>query len=213
MQRENISALMDGELLDSALIHNLSRDKSLQKTWQSYHLVRDVLRSDTSDIIHSDIASRVMAAISDESISDKVTPLITEAQPTPQQWRNTAWWQRLHALGGQAGQIAVAACVALAVIVSVQHYRTDTDTTAESETPVFNTLPMMGQASPVSLGVPSVGIPASNQQLKQDQYRRAGALLQDYELQRRLHSEQLQPGALPKIVTMTDNPPAGTRSR
>ena len=53
---------------------------------------------------------------------------------------------------------------------------------------------MMGQASQVSLGVPSENATSTskvNQQV-QDQRRRVNALLQDYELQRRLHAEQLQ---------------------
>ena len=53
---------------------------------------------------------------------------------------------------------------------------------------------MMGQASPVSLGVPADNASTqlnANQQV-QDQRRRVNALLQDYELQRRLHAEQLQ---------------------
>lgn len=52
---------------------------------------------------------------------------------------------------------------------------------------------MMGQASPVSLGVPSENAISNNaNQQVQDQRRRVNAMLQDYELQRRLHSDQLQ---------------------
>jgi len=50
----------------------------------------------------------------------------------------------------------------------------------------------MGQASPVSLGVPadSFSIGSRQQQQVQEQRKRINAMLQDYELQRRLHSEQ-----------------------
>ena len=52
---------------------------------------------------------------------------------------------------------------------------------------------MMGKASPVSLGVPSEATANNGQQQQvQEQRRRINAMLQDYELQRRLHSEQLQ---------------------
>lgn len=52
---------------------------------------------------------------------------------------------------------------------------------------------MMGKASPVSLGVPADASASGGQQQQvQEQRRRINAMLQDYELQRRLHSEQLQ---------------------
>ena len=87
----------------------------------------------------------------------------------------------------------MAACVSLAVIVGVQQYNKPVEGQS-SDSPVFNTLPMMGQASPVSLGVPAenASAPANSNQQVQDQRRRVNALLQDYELQRRLHAEQLQ---------------------
>ena len=54
----------------------------------------------------------------------------------------------------------------------------------------------MGQASPVSLGVPSAngaGVNNGSQQMQmQEQRRRINAILQDYELQRRLHADTLQ---------------------
>lgn len=55
---------------------------------------------------------------------------------------------------------------------------------------------MMGQASPVSLGVPSANsarVDNGNQQMQvQEQRRRINAILQDYELQLRLHADTLQ---------------------
>lgn len=93
----------------------------------------------------------------------------------------------------QLTQMGVAACVSLAVIVGVQHYNGQSETSQQPETPVFNTLPMMGKASPVSTGVPSDATASGGQQQQvQEQRRRINAMLQDYELQRRLHSEQLQ---------------------
>ncbi|PLL61319.1 anti-sigma-E factor RseA, partial [Klebsiella pneumoniae] len=77
----------------------------------------------------------------------------------------------------------------------VQHYNGQSDSAQQPEAPVFNTLPMMGKASPVSLGVPADASAGSGQQAQvQEQRRRINAMLQDYELQRRLHAEQLQFG-------------------
>ena len=193
MQKEQLSALMDGESLDSELLNRLSQDQTLQQSWESYHLIRDTMRGDTSDILHFDISAKVMAAIADEPVR-KVAPLIAESQPQPQQWQKMPFWHKVRPWASQLTQMGVAACVSLAVIVGVQHYNGQPDGAAQPETPVFNTLPMMGKASPVSLGVPSDATASngSSSQQVQEQRRRINAMLQDYELQRRLHSEQLQ---------------------
>lgn len=192
MQKEKLSALMDGEALDTAFIGELIQDRSLQQTWESYHLIRDTLRGDTEEVLHFDIASQVMAAIANEPRPQTATPLIVEQQPAPQQWQKMGFWNKLRPWASQITQVGVAACVSLAVIVGVQHYNSASDNATQPEGPVFNTLPMMGKASPVSLGVPANNTASNGQQQYQEQRRRINAMLQDYELQRRLHSEQLQ---------------------
>lgn len=47
MQKEQLSALMDGETLDSELLNELAHNPEMQKTWESYHLIRDSMRGDT----------------------------------------------------------------------------------------------------------------------------------------------------------------------
>lgn len=194
MQKEKLSALMDGETLDSELMNALSGDKTLQQTWASYHLIRDTLRGDVSEqALNIDISAGVMAAIATEPARRNVTPL-QESQPAPQQWQQMPFWKKMRPWASQITQIGMAACVSLAVIVGVQQYNgRSAESGNQPETPVFNTLPMMGKASPVSLGVPADSN-ASNQgqQQIQEQRRRINAMLQDYELQRRLHAEQLQ---------------------
>ncbi len=54
---------MDGETLDSELLNELAHNPEMQKTWESYHLIRDSMRGDTPEVLHFDISSRVMAAI------------------------------------------------------------------------------------------------------------------------------------------------------
>lgn len=193
MQKEQLSALIDGESLDSELLNALSKDKSLQQNWESYHLIRDVLRGDSSDVLHFDISTRVMAAIANEPVRNTV-PLITESQPQPEQWQKMPFWHRVRPWASHLTQAGVAACVSLAVIVGVQQYSGTAESELQSDSPVFNTLPMIGQASPVSLGVPSdASISGSaTQQQAQEQRRRINAMLQDYELQRRLHTGQAQ---------------------
>ena len=185
MQKEKLSALMDGETLDNELLNELERSSEMQKTWESYHLIRDSLRGDTSEVLHFDISARVMAAIENEPVRQTV-PLIPESQP---------FWQKVRPWASSLTQMGVAACVSLAVIVGVQQYNGQSDSSQQPEAPVFNTMPMMGKASPVSLGVPAEASAGSGQQAQvQEQRRRINAMLQDYELQRRLHAEQLQFG-------------------
>lgn len=193
MQKEKLSALMDGETLDGELLDELSQSSELQETWESYHLIRDTLRGDTSDVLHFDISARVMAAIENEPVH-QTTPLIPEAQPAPHQWQKMPFWQKVRPWASQLTQMGVAACVSLAVIVGVQQYNNQSEVNQPPEAPVFNTMPMMGgKASPVSLGVPADASASPGQQQQvQEQRRRINAMLQDYELQRRLHSEQLQ---------------------
>ena len=154
MQKEQLSALMDGETLDSELLNELAHNPEMQKPWESYHLIRDSMRGDTPEVLHFDISSRVMAAIEEEPVRQPAT-LIPEAQPAPHQWQKMPFWQKVRPWAAQLTQMGVAACVSLAVIVGVQHYNGQSETSQQPETPVFNTLPMMGKASPVSLGVPS----------------------------------------------------------
>jgi sigma-E factor negative regulatory protein RseA len=151
MQKEQLSALMDGETLDRELLSELSHDPEMQKTWESYHLIRDAMRGDTADVLHFDISAQVMAAIENESVQP-TTPLIPEAQPAPHQWQKMPFWTKVRPWASQLTQMGVAACVSLAVIVGVQHYNGQSESTQQPEAPVFNTLPMMGKASPVSLG-------------------------------------------------------------
>ncbi|EKZ9490969.1 anti-sigma-E factor RseA [Enterobacter hormaechei] len=192
MQKEKLSALMDGETLDNELLDELSHSPEMQQTWESYHLIRDTLRGDTSEVLHFDISARVMAAIENEPVH-QTTPLIPEAQPAPHQWQKMPFWHKVRPWASQLTQMGVAACVSLAVVVGVQHYNTQSEANQQPEAPVFNTLPMMGKASPVSLGVPADASASGGQQQQvQEQRRRINAMLQDYELQRRLHSEQLQ---------------------
>lgn len=192
MQKEKLSALMDGEVLDSELLSSLSDDKKLQQSWQSYHLIRDTMRGDMGNVVHLDIADRVAAALANEP-ARLVPGAVPESQPQPHTWEKMPFWHKVRPWASQLTQIGVAACVSLAVIVGVQHYNQPDASGASPETPAFNTLPMIGKASPVSFGVPNSDSTSLNgQQNVQEQRKRVNAMLQDYELQRRLHSDQLQ---------------------
>ncbi|WP_059122604.1 RseA family anti-sigma factor [Vibrio sp. MEBiC08052] len=200
--KEKLSALMDGELIDKSLISDLSQDHEGLETWRNYHMIGDVMRGDTPQG-EWDIAARVALALEDEPIHRKdlaheqqntenpdiltITPL--ESQPLPNQSR-----RQLPAWLGQLGQVAVAACVSLVVIVGVQQYQSGDgsdgmSTTDNGQLPVLQTIPLAGTAEPVSLTRDSM-MRHTTENSAQEQRRRVNAMLQDYELQLKLYSEQ-----------------------
>ncbi|KAB0463911.1 MAG: RseA family anti-sigma factor [Vibrio toranzoniae] len=190
--KEKLSALMDGETIDKALIVDLESDQESMNTWQSYHLIGDVMRGDAPETKDWNIADSVAAALEAEpahsampnlhqvNVEPTVAPI--EEQPKPQQAKRQlpAWLQ-------QFGQVAVAACVSLAVVLGVQQYG-GSDPAAPEQLPVLQTIPFAGSAEPVSLTRDSVSKPVSEANL-QEQRKRVHALLEDYELQLRLNGD------------------------
>ncbi|AWK14805.1 RseA family anti-sigma factor [Candidatus Fukatsuia symbiotica] len=183
MQKEKLSALMDGEILDTKLIDSLLKDDELQQRWQRYHMIRGVLRRDQAvgAMLHIDIAHSVAQVIkivdAQEGEKATVVPLnpagVPEHQPRPSGWH----WQKVCPWASQLTQVAVAACVCLAVVVGVQQYSQQRNQPAmlnlQPESPVFNTLPMMGgKASPVSFGVPVDGTFGDSQQQQVQKQRK-----------------------------------------
>jgi sigma-E factor negative regulatory protein RseA len=190
--KEKLSALMDGETIDKVLISELEHDQESLQTWKNYHLIGDVMRGDAPEKPEWNIAESVALALEDEpahsalnqsSVAEVATPHI-ESQPTPAQAK-----RQLPAWLAQFGQVAVAACVSLAVILGVQQYGgSDCAQPAADQLPVLETIPFSGSAEPVSLTRESVEKSNDNVNV-QEQRRRVNALLQDYELQLRLNSE------------------------
>lgn len=188
--KEKLSALMDGEMIDNELILGLAQDQEARETWKNYHLIGDVLRGDAPMQKEWNIAESVALALENEpahnplNSSHKVIELQQarlEAQPKPQQAK-----RQLPAWMTQFGQVGIAACVSLAVIFGVQQYGGQSST--DNELPVLQTIPLAGSAEPVSLTRDSVEKHNPDSTM-QEQRRRVNALLQDYELQLRLNSE------------------------
>jgi sigma-E factor negative regulatory protein RseA len=66
--REQISALMDGELGNESksIIQALGKNDEHRRTWARYHLIRDCLHGNLPEHIDLDIAARVSEAIKSE---------------------------------------------------------------------------------------------------------------------------------------------------
>jgi len=150
------------------------------------------MRGDAPETPEWNIANSVAAALDNEpahsampnlhQVHGEPTVAPIEEQPKPQQAKRQlpAWLQ-------QFGQVAVAACVSLAVVLGVQQYG-GSDPAAPEQLPVLQTIPFAGSAEPVSLTRDSVEKPASEANL-QEQRKRVHAMLEDYELQLRLNSD------------------------
>ncbi|OTA14750.1 anti-sigma factor MucA [Xenorhabdus vietnamensis] len=196
MQREKLSALMDGEALDSEVVHLVSEDAIMQKQWERYHLVRDVLRGDVGNVLHLDIASQVALALEKEPVH--INPVaVLESQPKPETWSAMPFWNKIRTWKSQITQVGVAACVSLSVIVGVQHYNNDnsgSEIDNQFETPAFNTLPVMGTTSTVGLATPAEEETFGNElsMRVRESNKRIDAMLQQYELDRRIHFEKNQ---------------------
>ncbi len=196
--KEKLSALMDGELVDKVLINELERDQDSQQIWKNYHLIGDVMRGEAPEKPEWNIAESVALALENEpahstySSQSSVIELDEfrgkESQPTPAKAR-----RQLPAWLNQFGQVAVAACVSLAVILGVQQYGgSDPAAPQADQLPVLQTIPFAGSAEPVSLTRASVEEQQNlNASSIQEQRRRINAMLQDYELQLRLNSESI----------------------
>jgi sigma-E factor negative regulatory protein RseA len=188
---EKLSAFMDGELVDKALINELSQDPESIETWRRFNLIGDVMRGDVTQK-EWNIAESVALALEDEAPHSRFTPasaessvIPLESQPLPQKAKRTlpAWLSHL-------GQISIAASVCLAVVLGIQQTDTSTPAVDSQAIPVLQTVPLAGVASPVSLTRESVQQTNSSlrEQDIQEQRQRINALLQDYELQLRLNS-------------------------
>ncbi|MFM4786272.1 RseA family anti-sigma factor [Aeromonas veronii] len=189
--KEQISALMDGDLSDAEVLNELEMDSDLQDTWGRYHLIGDAMRGDLQVNLQLDLSDSIMAVLEDEPtilapkpvetapvLQPAVAPVKTDSNVVP----------LFRRVGQQLGQYAIAASVAAAVIFGVQQYQWQDGVPAN---PVLNTIPIGGSAAPVSVHYPQQdGARARQQglteQQMQEQRERINAFLRDHQLQQRL---------------------------
>ncbi|WP_042010549.1 sigma-E factor negative regulatory protein [Aeromonas fluvialis] len=190
-KKEQISALMDGDLSDAEVLNELELDADSQATWGRYHLIGDAMRGDLPINLQLDLSDSIMAALEDEPTI--LAPKPVETAPVPQSTASPVKKESnvvslLRRAGQQFGQYAIAASVAAAVIFGVQQYQGQDGVPAN---PVLNTIPIGGSAAPVSVHYPQQdGARARQQglteQQMQEQRERINAFLRDHQLQQRL---------------------------
>lgn len=198
--KEKLSALMDGELIDKALIQELGQDQESREAWQNYHLIGDVMRGEMPVKPEWNIAESVALALESEPVHRSVdahsanvisiADAPKESQPEPNKAK-----RQLPGWLTQFGQVAVAACVSLVVILGVQQYGGSDPASSQTEQlPVLQTIPFAGSAEPVSLTRESVERSMGEANM-QEQRKRVHAMLRDYELQLRINSDVSQQDA------------------
>ncbi|NMH58937.1 sigma-E factor negative regulatory protein [Alteromonas ponticola] len=180
-QQEKLSAFMDGELNQTEIIDAIKHDPALQAKWQRYHVIRSGLRKEATVAPQLDLTARVAAALADE--------------PTVMAPRSR--WECIPLVGNvvpfakQAGQFAVAASVAAAVIVGVQYSNQPTQTEPFS---TFATVGPQGGLAPVSLEQTRT-IPRDDMAVMLEKKRKINALIADHEQQVKLKQAEEQSAA------------------
>ena len=105
--REEISALVDGELAEASLsetVDVLLESDELKTRWARYHVVRDVLRHKTFPTAGEDLRERVLRSLADEPHH------LSRPRVLPRRWR-----EHLKPVAGMALAASVAVVAVLAV--------------------------------------------------------------------------------------------------
>ena len=112
---EQISNLMDGELEINAskfLLKRMAADKSLSKTWDSYHLIKSCLQKKSQMPLIVDVASKVIEQLSHEHLHFQNHKVI------PQESRINRWLKPVIGVG-------IAASVAMMSVFMLQNQQLD----------------------------------------------------------------------------------------
>ena len=185
MQKEQLSAYMDGEQVKTDLTDALLRDEELQASWHSFHTVRSVMRKESAVFLGGDFTAKMADLIELEDV--KKVDVIAVSQPEPEDAHNSAFMQKLKAFFAPMTQVAVAAGVCLVAVLGVQSFNSKNEASNLPEVPVLQTLPFNNAVQEISYNAPSKDTLTSDQLEKKS--RRIGAMLQNYELQRRMPSD------------------------
>lgn len=185
MQKEQLSAYMDGEQVDATFTETLCNDQSLCQSWTAYHLARAVIRKESAVVLGADFTAKMANLIEREEIEKVV---MSESQPTVEEVQHLPFMQKFAPMA----QIAVAASVCLVAVLGVQSFNAKTDVSNAPETPILQTLPFNNSVQEVSYNAPTKDVAKADQMEQKN--RRIGAMLQNYELQRRMHADALNIG-------------------
>ena len=189
MQKELLSAYIDGEQVNHELTEQLCQDAELQESWEDFHTIRSIMRQESNVVLGADFTAKMESLIATEEIQ---VPNAMTSQPLPQEVENTPFMQKLKAWFMPITQVAVAASVCLVAVLGVQSFNAKSTVQSAVDAPVLQTLPFNNGVQEVSYNAPSKDV-ITTEQLEQKN-KRIGAMLQSYELQRRVYADSMNLG-------------------
>lgn len=167
---EQLSAMIDDEAINNALVDELILDEQQQSVFSRYHLIGDVMRGQDSNFSHMDISASVMAEIDAQNSSQDKSH--SESVSSPQTNNVISFRKRF-------AQYAIAASVTgVVVLTSLMNTGPERESNL-NRIEVLNTVPFGGGVAPVSLQAKRKHSP---QEIKKYN-ERLEALLQDHQLQ------------------------------
>ncbi|TCP88804.1 RseA-like anti sigma(E) protein [Cricetibacter osteomyelitidis] len=187
MQKELLSAYMDGENVDQQTVDMICQDVGLQQKWANYHTVRSVMRQESEVFLGAGFTAK-MAELIDAEPTLNVAKVF-EDQPSVTETVRNLFAQRIKALLMPLTQFAVAAGVCFAVVFGVQTSM-NKDNSVNNDIPVLQTSPFNSSTQAVSYNAPAQDVATSEK--VEEHNKRIGSMLQNYELQRRIYADDLQ---------------------
>ena len=189
MQKELLSAYMDGEQVNPTFTEQLCQDAELQESWEDFHTIRSIMRKESNVVLGADFTAKMESLIATEEIQ---VPNAMTSQPLPQEVESAPFMQKLKAWFMPITQVAVAASVCLVAVLGVQSFNAKSTVQSAVDAPVLQTLPFNNGVQEVSYNAPSKDVMTA-EQLEQKN-KRIGAMLQSYELQRRVYADSINLG-------------------
>ncbi len=187
MQKELLSAYIDGEQVSAELTEKLCQDDELQQSWANFHTIRAVMRQESEVLLGADFTAKMEALIEAEEMK-VVTPMIS--QPLPEEVEHLPFMQKLKGLFAPLAQVAVAASICLVAVLGTQSVITAKNEAQNNvDAPILQTLPFNNVVQQVSYNAPIKDV-VTPEQLEQKN-KRIGTMLQNYEVQRRLYADSL----------------------
>ncbi|MCW9715629.1 sigma-E factor negative regulatory protein [Avibacterium gallinarum] len=185
MQKEQLSAYIDGEQISEAMTEKLCQDADLQKSWANFHTIRAVMRQESEVLLGADFTAKMADLIEQEEIV-VAQPMVS--QPMPEETAQSPFMQKLKAWFMPMTQFAVAAGVCLVAVMGVQSFMAHNGK-ENQDAPVLQTLPFNNSVQEVSYNAPTQSV-ITPEQIEQKN-KRIDSMLQSYELQKRIYADRL----------------------
>ena len=115
---ETVSSVVDSYQPSDEVIDELLNDADLSATWDRYHLMGDLMRDETSDVINVDFASTIALAIENE-------PTVLAPRSSSSHLVKSKIKAKVIQLAKPFGQMAIAASAAGLMVMGVQQNSVD----------------------------------------------------------------------------------------